>query len=221
MADERVQVLIAGEPFIHCRFLIARVSPTDADVSSIDDLARKRKAKKFEYGGIRRYLTIEEEVFAHASNIQAWADNDYDTRLLHSNISFPLLKALAEIGDAKANRVLGSEITDRIHEGNASTVAFILETFPELIDLDTLMELTREAPKDKLPMIWTIIGNRLLQTQPADAHKAFQRALLINDITATRGKAFVGIIQAKESQVKPSSRGSKRWKDITELRNIG
>jgi len=168
-ADERVHVLIAGEPFIHCKFLIARVTPTDADVSSIDDLARERKAKKFEHGGIRNYLTVQEEVFARASNIQAWADNDYDTRLLHSNISFPLLNALAEAGDAKARRVIGSEVAGRIHEGNASTVDHILDTIPELVELDTLKELARDAPEGRRVKIWNIIGNRLLQTQPAEA----------------------------------------------------
>nr|MDO8117051.1 hypothetical protein [Candidatus Sigynarchaeota archaeon] len=81
---------------------------------------------------------------------QAWAEHDYDTRLLHSNIAFPLLKELASAGDDKAARVIDAEIESRIREGNTTTKIAIIESFgdrlrnPELLasllDDDLLVE---------------------------------------------------------------------------------
>ena len=31
-------------------------------------------------------ISPEEEFWGHCSNLQAWVENDYDTRLLHSNL---------------------------------------------------------------------------------------------------------------------------------------
>jgi len=46
-------------------------------------------------------------------NLQVWAENNYDTRILHSNLAFPLLKALANAGDPVAKRVFKSEVATR------------------------------------------------------------------------------------------------------------
>jgi hypothetical protein len=37
--------------------------------------------------------------WAHCSNLETWGENNYDTRLIHSNLAFPLLKKLTEAGD--------------------------------------------------------------------------------------------------------------------------
>ena len=50
-------------------------------------------------------ITPEQEFWGHRSNIQAWVECEYDTRLLHSNLSFPLLKALSDAGDPKAKAI--------------------------------------------------------------------------------------------------------------------
>ena len=50
-------------------------------------------------------ITPEQEFESHCSNIQAWFDNGYDTRILHSNIAFPLLKRLADVGDVHARKI--------------------------------------------------------------------------------------------------------------------
>ncbi len=41
-------------------------------------------------------IDIKPEVkfWGHSSNLQTWGEHDYDTRLLHRNLSFPLLKRL-------------------------------------------------------------------------------------------------------------------------------
>jgi hypothetical protein len=126
--SERVRVLVDGKPLLHCSFLVVTVSATDGEVSSIDDLAARWEARKLEGRSVRDIMSVEEEVQAHASNIQAWAEHGYDTRILHSNIAFPLLKALAKVGDGKAKRVLDAELEARIRGGSDATRRAILET---------------------------------------------------------------------------------------------
>ena len=46
-------------------------------------------------------INSEMEFWAHCSNIQAWAENNYDTQMLHSNLSFPLLKKLNQTKSQK------------------------------------------------------------------------------------------------------------------------
>jgi hypothetical protein len=91
-SEERVQVLVDENPVLHCSFLVANVSASDSTVKSIDDLAERAGAHELENKDLRKMLSIEEGIQAHASNIQAWAEHGYDTRLLHSNIAFTLLK---------------------------------------------------------------------------------------------------------------------------------
>ena len=55
----------------------------------------------------------ETEFWGHCSNLQVWVENDYNTRLLHRNLAFPLLKRLTELGDPKAKRVFKEEIAQR------------------------------------------------------------------------------------------------------------
>ncbi len=47
-------------------------------------------------------------------NLQSWYENNYDTRLLHSNLAFPLLKKLTDIGDPLTKQVFKEEIAKRL-----------------------------------------------------------------------------------------------------------
>ena len=50
-------------------------------------------------------------------NLQTWAENGYDTRILHSTLAFPLLKRLTEVGDLIAKNKLKEEIAIRYFYG--------------------------------------------------------------------------------------------------------
>ena len=160
--DARVQVLVDGWPVLHCAFLVADVSPMDESIDSIDDLARATGARWLEGRSIRDIMTIEEEVFAHASNIQAWAEHDYDTRLLHSNIAFPLLKELAAAGDDKAARVLQADIETRLRDGTQETRSLILKSCWDLIDSEIVQRVLDGITDDAVKSgIWYERGNEL------------------------------------------------------------
>jgi len=108
-------------------------------IESIDDVAYERyktsdsgssyPSKKYENFSRDRPRIYTAEIFwGHCSNLQVWMENDYDTRLLHSKMSFPLLKRLAELGDTIAKKRFRNEIVDRILNGNKHTLRYLAES---------------------------------------------------------------------------------------------
>jgi hypothetical protein len=145
--DKKPVVFVAGKEFRHCSFLAVTVpSSSLSGARGIDEIASMKEARSLEgVEDVNAYLhkvgalagdeqmTPEEIMKAHASNLQAWVENDYNTEILNSNISFPLLRELAKIGDEKARRVLESEVDERAVNGISSTRKVILETSPEYL----------------------------------------------------------------------------------------
>ena len=54
-------------------------------------------------------------MYRNCSNLQAWVENKYDLRIIHTNLGFPLLKKLAEF-DKNALISLKEEIAFRVEE---------------------------------------------------------------------------------------------------------
>lgn len=86
---------------------------------------------------IEHIITPEEEFWGHYSNLQTWYENEYDTRILHRNIAFPLLKKLMDAGDKLAKRKFKDEIFTRF-QANYPTVTLYL------IEVGALKYLTKE-----------------------------------------------------------------------------
>jgi len=70
-------------------------------------------------------LDLETDFWALCSNLQVWVENNYDTKLLHGSLSFPLLKALVDAGDPVAEKMFKEEILLRFKSGYPTTIAFI------------------------------------------------------------------------------------------------
>jgi len=60
-------------------------------------------------------------------NLQVWVEHDYDTRLLHSTLAFPLLEELAQFNAPKAKIRFREEIAKRLESGYPSVVNFLYE----------------------------------------------------------------------------------------------
>jgi hypothetical protein len=71
-------------------------------------------------------ITPEQEFWGHCSNIQAWVEHDYDTRILMHNISFPLLRELTKVGDPKAIKVYKEDIAERLESGFPPVVQYLI-----------------------------------------------------------------------------------------------
>jgi len=71
-------------------------------------------------------ISPEQEFWGHCSNIQTWYEHNYDTRLIHSNLAFPLLKKLSEEGDEIAKKMLKREIETRFIEGDIKVRMYLV-----------------------------------------------------------------------------------------------
>ncbi|MFX1506811.1 MAG: WD40 repeat domain-containing protein [Promethearchaeota archaeon] len=129
--NDLIMIYVDGERFDQCHYLLI-VDPLKREdhdtINSIDEAKSlynselEEKIKPEDLG-----ITKEQEFWAHCSNLHAWAENNYDTRLLHSNLSFPLLKKLTEVGDVKARTVFKEEIAQRFVSGYIPVMRYLFQ----------------------------------------------------------------------------------------------
>ena len=137
----RTFIYVNGVRFIQCIRLILNIPKSDVElydeVDSIDEAANLYSKHVFQNRIVRgpmatpvpnqmHNITPVQEFWGHCSNIQAWVEHDYDTRILMSNISFPLLRELVKAGDPKASKVFKEDIALRLESGFPSVVQYLL-----------------------------------------------------------------------------------------------
>jgi hypothetical protein len=130
---EETVLYIDYKPFIQCKFLLLNIPIDEAtllsDIESIDE-AQGRLDSSMEEGSEKKVeIPPETEFWGHCSNLQVWAESNYDTRLLHRSIAFQLLKALTDAGDPIAKRVFKEEIVKRIKSGYRPVITYLLREF--------------------------------------------------------------------------------------------
>ncbi|UCC20185.1 MAG: hypothetical protein JSV62_02560, partial [Promethearchaeota archaeon] len=118
-------------------------------------------------------ITPEEEFWAHSSNLQTWYENKYDSDLLHSNLSFPLLKKLMEVGDKDAEKVFKKEIIRKFEESEKN---LFVKTIDYLI-IQKYLEYLKEEEKDAI----SFILRNLLQKLTKD--KEYEKILYLLEIS--------------------------------------
>ncbi|MFX0057991.1 MAG: hypothetical protein ACFE85_14740 [Candidatus Hodarchaeota archaeon] len=136
-------IYVNGRRFIQCIRLILNIPKHDIplydEIDSIDEAAELYQKHIFQNRIIvadriltpiinqKHDITPEQEFWGHCSNIQAWVEHEYDTRILKSNISFPLLRELTLAGDPLAKKVFKEEIALRLESGYPSVVQYLIE----------------------------------------------------------------------------------------------
>ena len=125
--ENNINIYVENERFSHCKFLILNIPVHKIKkydlIDSIDeayDIQSERSDEELE-------ISKEQEFWAHCSNLQVWFESNYDTRLLHSNLSFPLLRRLAAVGDPIAKKVYKDEICYRIESGHTPVIIYLFE----------------------------------------------------------------------------------------------
>ncbi len=124
-------ICIGGDRFDQCKFLFINIPINEIDsfdeIESVDEAAEKLD-RSLEFRGGRQVDIIPPEVefWGHCSNLQVWVENNYDSRLLHRNLAFPLLERLAEVGDPTAKKVFKEEIAIRMESGFPSVVEYLV-----------------------------------------------------------------------------------------------
>ncbi len=131
LENNRTNIYVGGRLFSHCKYLLLNIDYNEFkaydELESIDEAAEKLGDSMHGVGFQKYHVSPETEFWGHCSNIQAWYENKYDTRLLHRNLAFPLLKALINSGDPLAKRVLKEEIAERLESGYPSVVLYLIK----------------------------------------------------------------------------------------------
>jgi len=123
LEGSRTNIYINNEFFNQCKKLIVEIPPhKDAKIHNIESIDDVEDVNPYYGHGYREPISPEVEFWGHCSNLQAWAEYDYDTRLLHRNLAFPLFRKLVKSGDIKARKVYKDEIVKRIASGNPNVI---------------------------------------------------------------------------------------------------
>lgn len=134
--NQEIEIYINKRLFTQCKSLVIQGS---ADELLHDELDSIDEYKDFES---KILIPADIEFWGHCSNLQAWAENDYDTRILTAELAFPMLKRLTEIGDPIARRVFKEEIGKRYSSGYENVRTFLeQEGYLNFLDNDELSAL--------------------------------------------------------------------------------
>lgn len=123
-------IFVDNKPFKHCLGLYLIVPIPTKEQKKIESIDEASEIFNIQQVGIKTEdikISPEDEFWGHCSNIQAWVENNYDTRLIHSNLAFPLLKKLTEVGDPIAKKVFKEEIAKKYRSGFPSVVKYLEE----------------------------------------------------------------------------------------------
>lgn len=127
----KTYIYINEENFIICKYVFIDIPIEKAESidkrKSIDEYTDSYNDASFHLKDDSTYIPLNLEFWVHCSNMQVWAENHYDSRLLHSNLSFPLLKKLTEVGDPVANKVYKEEIAKRFESGYTPVMNFLVD----------------------------------------------------------------------------------------------
>ncbi|TFG22761.1 MAG: leucine-rich repeat domain-containing protein [Promethearchaeota archaeon] len=145
------------EYFIQCLYVLLRKTINELEdfienIDSVDEMAENlehatRKNTKL--------LAIPDETrfWVHCSNLQVWVENAYDTRLIHSNLAFPLLKKLTEVGDPLAMKIFKEEIAKRFSTGYKPVIIYLIKNgylnFLSNDEVETIIHTMEEENLDR------------------------------------------------------------------------
>jgi len=126
----KTNIYVAKKRFHQCKYLLMNINMDERekyhDIDSIDEAAEALD-RSLEYRSSNSYtIDPKTEFWGHCSNIEAWYENNYDTRILHRNLAFPLLQKLTEAGDRLAKRVFIEEIGRRFESGYPSVIHYLI-----------------------------------------------------------------------------------------------
>ena len=131
LEDGVTNLYIKSELFRQCKLLVLNI-PTDGSsdqIQSVDEAAYKLGWSPFgqEAPNIRHKISPKTKFWAHCSNIQAWIESNYDTKILHHSIAFPLLRKLVELGDSIAKIRFKEEVAERLENSTPQVLLFLIQ----------------------------------------------------------------------------------------------
>ena len=192
LEDDSTVIYINNSRFIQCKKLVLDVSiddiPSLGTAESMDDVAKRLKKSI----GRKTNITPEDEFWGHCSNIQAWVEYNYNTDLLHTSLSFPLLRELVRNGDPIAKEVLKDEILHRLILGEETATIFLLDNdYLEYFTKEEISTIYKEnllkfqSPKFLLPLLRAMVVMEIPDVQ--NDYKKIVKETLIRKYKASEG----------------------------------
>ncbi|TXT54026.1 MAG: hypothetical protein BAJALOKI1v1_2240005 [Promethearchaeota archaeon] len=122
-------IFVGPKPFRSCNYLLLAVDPhTPEKYDSISDINEAIIFLNKAHESNKTIISPETEFWGHYSNLQAWAESEYDTRLLDCKLSFPLLHELTKVGDSLAKQVFKEEIGRRWKTGSSTVRKYLQDS---------------------------------------------------------------------------------------------
>lgn len=154
LEDDKSNIYVNGEYFEQCKFLLLDIPmktyETMEEIESVDEVAEKLDITM--EGARKKDIEIPPEVefWGHCSNLQVWSENNYNTRLLHRSLAFPLLKKLADLGDSLAKIRLKEEIVERFESGFFPVVEYLInEGYLRFFNNEEILDIFLDSEKIK------------------------------------------------------------------------
>jgi len=196
LENNKTNIYVKNRPFNQCKHLLINLDSQNLEkydsIGSIDEAVDV--LNKYQYGNLydNEEIPPEAEFWGHCSNLQAWVEHNYDTRLLHRNIAFPLLKKLTEVGDPIARRRFKEEIALRFQSGHPSVVRFLIrEHYLNYLNreeinflcedlIDSFVNTKKPVYSSKLRLILDTLRKLLIKTKsPTEIIEIYERLLSI------------------------------------------
>ncbi|MHA2009678.1 MAG: hypothetical protein ACXABO_14445 [Promethearchaeota archaeon] len=200
LKGEETFIYVKGEKFLQCKYLLLNIPVSEIstfdEIKSIDEAAElldnSLEPDFDEQQRLRRVNKIPPDVefWGHCSNLQVWAEANYNSRLLHRNLAFPLLKKLSDVGDPIAKKIFKEEIAKRIIEGEISTVLF-------LVKLDFLTYLTSEEIDSIFQSPNFLLFDKILRIFNHSNEVNFNSFSEADELYNALGKYLVKLVQKK------------------------
>jgi len=196
LENGKTSLYVNEKLFNQCKYLLLEIPVKElslfSELDSIDEISELLdKSNEFKNSKENFVVSPETEFWAHCSNLQAWAENGYDTRLLHRNLAFPLLKELSKAGDKLALIRFKEEIARRYKYGNWTVRAFLFDgNYISYLSIDEIVN-GMLIPEDAIFM------EKLLETQDYSLVPCFD---LIRDL-GWEGKLFFSIEKGRIKEV--------------------
>ncbi len=115
LKHKKTVIYVCKKRFLSCNYLLLNSSlKGNGQYNSVDEIKETLNDDLHENISPQQIgISPREEFRAHCSNIHAWSLFGYDSRLLHSNLAFPLLEKLYDSGDVRAKKMFVKEVKKR------------------------------------------------------------------------------------------------------------
>ena len=196
----RTNIYVKERLFRQCMYLLLnipvnRIEEYD-EIESIDEAAEKLDRSMERNFRLSGRISPEEEFIGHCSNLQAWAENGYDTRILYRNLAFPLLKRLTEAGDPIANKVFKEEIAIRYASGHPTVTRFLTQNgYLKYLSAEEFESIIDEISPTFLEDVIEELKYIFEQTQNSDSNPTI--TYLINALLRNFGIEHISLIICK------------------------